>query len=449
MQFYSLSFEDSSALFTSYPSILHTTCQLFLGSPALRPTPCALDHRLVVHPREELLLQVVEGLAGDCLIDAKHLTERLLGHTRVLELGKQDLAVLGQERARGVTVIHRVELLALHGLQHVPDENGRLCSDGCRRLGRGEAGSIAGRPDIGVLLVASGGVVDVDVTSLVRKSTVLDKRVGAHLGHDVQKVELLVDLLFRVKTSKSGRVAVDGDEVVLEQSFDAPLLPQLLELGAVLGHAEHGAEAGGEADVDGGIRRVAGVVQACLLPVVQRKPHDFLRAAGTLDYAGRLSENGGTFLELLDGAEDLVAIVVAVGGRDKRVRVGKSLGQALDAGVVDADAGRDNKLLVVDPVAIAQRDKVFFGGKGAHALVVELELRVNQAVQWSPKLLLGLETTANQSPSGLIVVPRGGVDNSNVILDELAGSKELMADGKASATATDDHDPVIAGGRAH
>ena len=87
--------------------------------------------------------------------------------------------------------------------------------------------------------MASGGLVDIHKTSLVRQSTVLDKRMRSHLGHDMQKIELFLDLFFsvrtskisriadakielfldlffHVRTSKSRRIAVDGNKVVLE-----------------------------------------------------------------------------------------------------------------------------------------------------------------------------------------------------------------------------------------
>ena len=94
-------------------------------------------------------------------------------------------------------------------------------------------------------------VVDVNETGLVRQSTVLDKRMRTHLGHDVQKIKLLRDLLSSIRTSKDRLVPLDGYEIVLEQPLNTPLLSHRLERGAVLGHRKHGGQAGGVAKLNG------------------------------------------------------------------------------------------------------------------------------------------------------------------------------------------------------
>lgn len=411
--------------------------------PALGPAPGALDHGVVVDPGEKVLFKVVKGAARLDLVDAEPAVKRLLGNAAVLELGEEDLAVLGQERARGVAVVHGVGVLALRRPQQVADEDGGLGGDGGGRLGRRQAGGVAGGPHVGVLLVPRRGVVDVDVAGLVGQGTVLDEGVGAHLGHDVQEVEALRDLLLSVGAGESGDVAVDGDEVVLEQALDAPLPAQLVKLGAVLGHAEHDWQTGGEADLDGGVggRRL---VEAGALPVIKRKPHDLLGRTGALDDAGGLCEDGAAGLELVDGAEDLVAVVVAVDGGDEALGVGEGLGQALDAAVVDADAGGDDELVVAQAVAAGEGKLVALGGKGADGMVVEADVGIDEGVEAAAQVLLELEAAADEGPAGLVVMPLGRVDDGDVVLGELAGAQQLVADGQAGAASADDDDAVAA-----
>src|SRR4051794_1113309 len=88
-----------------------------LVDPALGTTPRALNHGVVVNPGEEVLLQVVEDATGLDLIHAEPVVERLLGHAAVLELGEEDLAVLGEEGARGVAIVKGLGLLALESAE--------------------------------------------------------------------------------------------------------------------------------------------------------------------------------------------------------------------------------------------------------------------------------------------------------------------------------------------
>ncbi|CRK31509.1 hypothetical protein BN1723_014507 [Verticillium longisporum] len=270
----------------------------------------------------------------------------------VLELSQQDLAVLGRERARRVAVVDGVGRLALGSLEQIAHEDGRLGRDGGSRLRRRQTRDVAGGPDVGELLVLGRAVVDVDVAGAVGERAVLDEGVGAHLGRDVQEVKVFLDLVLAVGAGKGGRVAVNGDEVVQEESLDVPLLAERLERRGVLGHGEHAAEAAGEADLDGGRGGVARVVEPNLLPVVEGKPHDLLGGAGALDDAGGLCEDGGALLEFLNRGEDLVAAVVAVDGRDESIRVGERLGKTLDAAKVNADTRGHNQLVVAQGAAI-------------------------------------------------------------------------------------------------
>lgn len=118
-------------------NILYIAFERYPLEPALGSTPVTLDHVVGVHPREEVLLEVPERATGLTLVNAEPITEGLLGLTTILELSKEDLAVLGQKWARGVSIVGGIKVLALHGLKKVADEDGRL--------GGNSSGSLGGR----------------------------------------------------------------------------------------------------------------------------------------------------------------------------------------------------------------------------------------------------------------------------------------------------------------
>ena len=90
-----------------------------LVNPALGSSPGALDQVVVVDPGEEILLQVVECPARDRLVNAKPFPKGLLGLSAVLELSQEHLAVLYQQRARGVSIVCRLGSFTFHGSQQV------------------------------------------------------------------------------------------------------------------------------------------------------------------------------------------------------------------------------------------------------------------------------------------------------------------------------------------
>lgn len=100
-------------------------------------------------------------------------------------------------------------------------------------------------------------------------------------------------------------------------------------------------------------------------------------------------------------------------------------------------------MIVVYAVPVAECDKAVVWGKSFHASVVESKLGVNQTTQWISQTIFLFQTPSNKSPSGLVVMPSGRVDNGNVVLAKFALSKELMANGEASRTGADYHDLMI------
>jgi hypothetical protein len=179
--------------------------------------------------------------------------------------------------------------------------------------------------------------------------------------------------------------------------------------------------------------------------VVEGEPHGLLRSTGALDHTGGLSEDSVTLLETLNVGEDLVAVVVAVDGRDRTALLGKSLSKTLDTAIVDLDTRCDNKVLVVNLVASSESNSVILRSKTVDADVVELDLGVNELRHVHLQLLLGLETSTDKSPSRLVVVVLSRVDNSDVIVGETAGSEKLMADSETSRASSNDNDLVAPG----
>ena len=419
-------------------------CLVAVGE-ALRPSPGALDIVVKVDPGEEVLLEVVEGAAGLDLVNAKKRVERLLGLAAVRELGEEQLSVLGGDGARSVAVVAGVGCLACERLLEVVDEHWRLRSDGGSSLAGGQAAGITDTPDIVESLVASCALVDIDKASTVSERALLDEGKGAHLGGNVHKVELLLDGLSASWSGKDGSIAVlDGDKVVLKETSDATLLAELVELGAVLGDTKHDRETGGKADRDGSIGRVLRVVEASLLPVVEGEPHDLLGSTGTLDHTEGLGEDGVSALELGDGVKDLVAGVVAVDGGDERVGVLKGLGETLDAIVVDAETGDDDKVVVGEGVTVGKGDGVLLGLELVDTLGVVLELGVKEALDWPAEVSLVLETTSDKGPTRLVVVPLGWVYDGNVILLEATRAEKLVADRGTGSSSADDNNLVAA-----
>lgn len=180
---------------------------------ALGPSPLALDVVLLVHPREEILFQVPEGPArnGLVVVAAQRAVESLLRHAAVFELGEHDFAVAGQERAGSVAVVRGFDAVFLAGqaAEDVGDEHRRLGGDCCNGLGSGKGRCVACRPDVCVLLVLGGVVVDIDVACCVCEGGGRDESVGFVLGGDVQQIEGLLHGFRVVGLGECGGVAFD------------------------------------------------------------------------------------------------------------------------------------------------------------------------------------------------------------------------------------------------
>jgi len=180
--------------------------------------------------------------------------------------------------------------------------------------------------------------------------------------------------------------------------------------------------------------------------VVEREPHCLLRGAGALDWPSRLGEDRGTFLELCDGREDLCAGVVAVDGGDEGRPVSEGGGEAFYGGVVDADAGADDEVVVGESLAGGEGEGVGGGREGGYGGGVEFELRVEKGGQGVPEVFAPLEAAAHEGPAGLVVVRGGGVDDGQVVLGEFPGEEELVRDGEAGGAAADEDNFVGVGG---
>lgn len=258
--------------------------------------------------------------------------------TGILELGEQDLSVLGEERAGSVTVVNGIGFFALgHALQ-VAYEHGRLGGDCRGGLGGGQGGRIATvidrakreqgsvrakldrqhtrtnshAPNVLELLVLCSSLVDFYEAGTVGKFRVLHKRVRAHRRGDVHKIKVASDLLLATCTGKDGGATLDTDKVVLEQAVDAPLFPQLFEHGAVFGHTKHDGHGSGKVDLNVALAGVRRVVFASALPCVEREPHGLLGSSGALDRASGVGEDGATGLERFDVTVHLVACILYV-----------------------------------------------------------------------------------------------------------------------------------------
>jgi hypothetical protein len=84
-------------------------------------------------------------------------------------------------------------------------------------------------------------------------------------------------------------------------------------------------------------------------------------------------------------------------------------------------------MLILNLVAVLQRDLIVLRRNSANGLVVELEPRMHQAIEGFLQVVFVLEATAHQCPAGLVVVPCCGVDDGDVVLREVAFAEELVA----------------------
>lgn len=229
---------------------------------------------------------------------------------------------------------------------------------------------------------------------------------------------------------------------MLEKTVHATLLADLFECGAVLWHAEHGWQTGGEVDCDGGVGGVVRLEEAGGLPAVGGEPHDLLRRAGTLDHTCGLGEDGVARFEALNSTVGFVTVPVVVDGRDEGVGVFQRLVEALDAAKIERDARRNDELFVRQLRAVLERKRVLLRSESARCLVVELELGVQRALQVDAKVFLVFKAATDQRPARLVVVPLGWVDDGDVVCFETAGLEKLMADRSACRAATDNNDLV-------
>jgi hypothetical protein len=262
-----------------------------LPNHPLRPSPITRHMVPIIHPRKKLFLQPIKRSSRHPLIHTHPLRKRLLGHAAILELREHHLLLARQQRTRRVPVIHGCRFFARAHRKKISHKDWRLRRyrrDGfrCRQAGR-----VANGPDVCEFLVLRRGVRDVDVAGGVGDAALRDEGVRFVLGRNVQEVEVARDILVP-RAVERRRVAVDSNEVVFEESLNAALHAQLVECSCVLGHAEHTRQPRGKRDVDRRGRR--GVVQPGVFPVVQRKPHYFLRRTGALDDAGGLCRNTRT-----------------------------------------------------------------------------------------------------------------------------------------------------------
>lgn len=286
------------------------------------------------------------------------------------------------------------------------------------------------------------GIIDIDKASFVGEWATLDEWMRAHLGCRMEEVEVPLDLILAASTCECGRVAFYRDEIVLKETLHAALLSQSVKLLAVFWYAKHDGESGGESDVGFGDVTLR-IVKTRLSPLIQRQPHDLLRSTCAFDGPGGMGKDRIAALEVGNVGPDFVASVVAEDRLHIRVWICECLWKAPDSAGVKGDARCYNELIVGEFLAAGERDSILSGHEAGHAVVVELELGVDQALQWSSQVLFLLQTTTNKGPSRLVVVPLVWIHGRDVILGESAGPEKLMADIQSSAAASDDESLVM------
>lgn len=164
---------------------------------------------------------------------------------------------------------------------------------------------------------------------------------------------------------------------MLEQPINSTVFPQFLERGAVLWDTEHSWHSSCELDLNRRCLGICRIVQALTLPMVKCKPHDLLRRTSALDYTRRVGEEGESLLVFLDLVESLVAVIVAVYGRDRSIGVGQRLRETMDAVGVDVDARNHHEMVICYDIVVGECNRVFKRCEGLNTLLVVLNLAID------------------------------------------------------------------------
>ncbi|GAO47284.1 hypothetical protein G7K_1494-t1 [Saitoella complicata NRRL Y-17804] len=413
--------------------------------------PLSLHTIIKVSPREHILLQMIREPRRLSLVETKLTAESLIRHSTILELRQNQLAVRDEEGAGGVSVVGCVRGLSVRDAVEVVCKDGGLREDCRGGFGGGKGGGVTQRPHIIELLALEGSGVNVDETRCVSQGRFSNESVGTHLGDDVEEVEGFVDggAVGLLEGCDMG-LTIDCDEVRGECTLYATVDTELLECLGVLRHGKHCAHARVELQVNL-------ITNTCIPPCILRHPHHLLGRTGTLDDTSGLGEDRLSALEGLDVVLGDVTGVVAVNGGDTILAQG--LGESSNGAPLDVQTGGDDEVVVGNRVTRPSSNLVRRGIDLGDISVVELDICGDEGSQGTVQVSLVGETGTDQSPSGLVVVNGGTVDNRDIILLQRQGTgrlgftsvgiEKLVCDVDTTRTATDDDNLVVGRGMAN
>ena len=167
---------------------------------------------------------MVEGVSGLGLI----LLERVGSCTTILELGKHEFVIAGEDGTGRISVVRSLGVSFAHLLENVVDEDGGLREDGSGSLGGWEVADISETEDVRESLVLEGVDIDIKPVVIEGKLTGANELRSSLRRDDVQEIKLLLNCTILVRESGDTVVFVDLLELVHQVKVDV-LAHALLE----------------------------------------------------------------------------------------------------------------------------------------------------------------------------------------------------------------------------
>ena len=382
---------------------------------------------------------MVEGISGLGLI----LLERVGSCTTVLELGKHELVIAGEDGTGRISVVRSLGVSFAHLLKDVVDEDGGLREDGSGSLGGWQVADISETKDVRESLVLEGVDIDIKPVVIKGKFTGANELRSSLRRDDVQKIKLLLNCTILVRESGDTVVFVDLLELVHQVKVDVLAHALLEESITVL---ITGREDNWSVTVVVDLSVVSYVV---LSESRLTEVHDLLGSTAALKRELRACEDSLAATESFSEDRCLVGTFKVVHGTNRSGNIIKSFLAAFDQVVTKLEAWVDDKIVICGLGTIAQSHLILAGvercdskllpvdsGGLSDELVLGANNRAIFVMGFSPSSI-SKDTSSDHSVRSLVMMGLCGVKDSDVSSLDLACTGQLSDQGLTTATCAD------------